>query len=138
MKWLTLIAAIVAIVFALRILAADLRRNGRPRSTLRQLAIALLSLAVMGVAIYALHWIGFFSVPIVAAAFVPFGLTTRLWMLANRDTREARQLREEALAPVPPTRRDRFVALVRWPVFLVLIAIVLAAGLIAGMLAARY
>lgn len=138
MKWLTLIAAIVATVLALRILVADLRHSDRPRSTLHQLALALLSLAVIGAAIYALHWIGFFSVPIVAAAFVPFGLVTRLWMLASRDRREARQLRDETLTPTPPTRRERFVALARWPVFLALIAIVLAAGLLAGMFVARY
>lgn len=137
MKWLTLSAAVVATVFALQILAADLRRSGRPRSTLRQLAIAILALAVMGAAIYAAHWIGLFSVPIVAAAFVPFGLTARWWMLANRDKREARQRSEAALHPVPPTRRDGLVALLRWPIFLVLIAIVLAAGLLAGMFAAR-
>jgi hypothetical protein len=133
MKWLVLIAALVAIVLALQILAADLRR-GRPHSTIGQLAPAVLSLAVLGAAIYAGHAIGLFSVPIVAVAFVPFGLALRWSILA---TREMRQRREEASQPDPPSRRDRLVSLAIWPVFLVLVALVATLGLMAGTLAAR-
>jgi hypothetical protein len=133
MKWLVLMAALVSVVLALQILATDLRR-GRRRSTLGQLALAVLSLAVLGAAIYAAHVVGFFSAPIVAVAFVPFGLAARWSMLS---TREMRQRREAARPPVQPSRRDRLVGLAMWPVFLVLVVLVAALGLMAGALAAQ-
>ena len=133
MKWLVLIAALVATVLALQILAADLRRGHR-RSTMGQLALAVLSLAALGVAIYAAHWIGFFSLPIVAVAFVPFGLALRWSILA---TREMRQRREATRQPIPPPRSDRLRGLVMWPVFLVLVALMAALGLMAGALVAQ-
>jgi hypothetical protein len=134
MKWLVLIAALVSIVLALQILAADLRR-GRRRSTVGQLALAVLSLVVLGVAIYAAHVIGFISVPIVAVAFVPFGLALR-WSILT--TREMRRRREAARQPVQSSRTDQLVGLAMWPVFLVLVAFVVALGLMAGMLAAQH
>jgi Ca2+/Na+ antiporter len=133
MKWLVLIAALVAIVLALQILVADLR-HGHQRSTMGQLALTVPSLAVLGAAIYAGHAIGLFSVPIVAVAFVPFGLALRWSILA---TREMRQRRNEAGRPVPSSRSDRLVGLAMWPLFLVLVALVAVVGLMAGMLAAQ-
>jgi hypothetical protein len=133
MKWLVLIAVLVSIMLALQILAADLRR-GRRRSTLGQLALAVLSLAVLGAAIYAAHVIGLFSAPIVAVAFVPFGLAVRWSMLSSR---EMRQRREAAGQPVQSSRRDRLVGLAMWPVFLVLVALAATLGLMAGALAAQ-
>jgi hypothetical protein len=86
------------------------------------------------VAIYAAHWIGFFSLPIVAVAFVPFGLALRWSILATRDVR---QRREAARQPIPPLGSDRLRGLVMWPVFLVLVALMAALGLMAGMLVAQ-
>jgi hypothetical protein len=133
MKWLVLGAVLVSIVLALQILAADLRRGHR-RSTMGQLALAVLSLAVLGAAIYAAHVIGFISVPIVAVAFVPFGLVLR-WSLLT--TREMRQRRAAARQPVQPSRSDRLVGLAMWPIFLVLVALAATLGLMAGALAAQ-
>lgn len=133
MKWLALIAALVATVFAVRILAADLRR-GEGRSTIGQLATAVLALVVLGAAIYAAHWIGFFSVPVVAVAFVPFGLAARWSILASRSERERR---EAARQPTNPSRRDRLLGLAMWPVFLALVFLVAALGVIAGALVAQ-
>jgi hypothetical protein len=132
MKWITLAAAIVAIVFAVRILLADLAR-GRGRSTLGQLALAVLSLALLGAAVYTAHWLGLFSVPIVAFAFVPFGLAARWWFLSGREKRALL----EASRP-PATRTERLLAIARWPIFLALIALVVTAGVVAGLLAAKY
>ncbi|MGA3058184.1 MAG: hypothetical protein ABSE70_09170 [Candidatus Limnocylindrales bacterium] len=133
MKWLVLIAALVAMVLALPILVVDLRR-GRRRSTIGQLALAVLSLTVLAAAIYAVHMIGLYSVPIVAVAFVPFGLALR-WSILT--TTEMRQRREAAKQPVQASRSDRLVGLAMWPVFLVLVALVAALGLMAGALAAQ-
>jgi hypothetical protein len=99
-----------------------------------QLALAVLSLAVLGVAIYAAHWIGFFSLPIVAVAFVPFGLALRWSILTTRDMR---QRREAARQPIPLSRSDRLRGLAMWPVFLVLAALMAALGVMAGALVAQ-
>ena len=131
MKWLALLAALVAAVLAIQMLVADLRR-GHPRSTMGQLALAFLSLAVLGAAIYVAHWFGLFSVPIVALLFVPFGLALRWSALATRDMRHRR---EAALPQIPSSRRDRVVGLAMWPVFLLLMALVACLGLLAAMLA---
>jgi hypothetical protein len=133
MKWLALLAAIVAAFFAIEILVADLRR-GHERSTTAQLAAAVLSLTLLGVTIYAAHWLGFYTLPIVAFLFVPFGLALRWSTLA---TREIRQRREAPIPQIPPSRRDRFGGLVMWPVFLLLVALVACLGLLTAMLTAR-
>jgi hypothetical protein len=134
MKWLILIAAVVATALALWILAGERRRGGR-RSTGRQLAAAIASLVVLGAAVYAAHYIGFFSLPIVAVAFVPFGLAARWSILATRGARE----RIEAARPaVPPSRGARLRELAMWPLFAALVTGVALLGLVAGLLAARH
>ncbi|MGZ6266236.1 MAG: hypothetical protein ACXWN4_04970 [Candidatus Limnocylindrales bacterium] len=133
MKWLILLAALVAALFAVQILIADMRR-GHKRSTMVQLAAAVFGLALLGLAIYTAHLLGLYSVPIVALAFVPFGLALRWSILA---TREMRRRREEAGQPVSSSRRGRLVNLAIWPLFLVLVALVAVVGLMAGILAAQ-
>lgn len=114
MKWLALIAAFLAALFAIQILIADLRR-GHKRSTLVQLALALLSLAVLGAAIYAAHLLGLFSLPVVAFLFVPFGLALRWSVLATRDLRRRR---EAAMPQIPHSRNDLVLGVAMWPFFL--------------------
>jgi hypothetical protein len=133
MKWLLLTATLVAAAFAIQILIADTQRVGR-RSTLGRLAIPVLSLMALAAAIYAAHAIGFFSVPIVALAFVPFGLALRWSLLANRGMRERR---EAASQPVQRSGRDRLVGLAMWPLFFVLVVLVAAIGLVTGFLAGQ-
>ena len=130
MRWLILIAAVVAAVLALQILLME-RRGGRPRSTVTQFASAILPLVVLGGAAYAAHSMGLFSLPLVAIAFVPFGIAARWFVMATRDARR----RREALTVRPPlSRRARVLELAAWPVFLVLVAVVLTIGLVVGML----
>jgi hypothetical protein len=133
MKWLTILAAIGAAALALQILIWE-RRGGRRRpSMLGQLALAVLTVVVLGAALSAAHWLGIFSVPLVIIAFVPFGIAARWLILSTRESR--RHLANARLATLPPpARSDRLLALAAMPVFLILIAAVLLLGLIAGTL----
>ena len=69
---------------------------GRPQYRLqmrglREFAAAVLSLVMLAAAVLAAHWLGFFSLPLVALAFMPFGVAIR-WLLT--DTRASRQRRD--------------------------------------------
>ena len=133
MKWLIVLAAIGAAALALQILIWERRRGRRRRSTLGQLAGVVLAVVVLGAAVYAAHWLGIFSVPLVAVAFVPFGVAARSLAMATRKSRlQAAEVR--AAAAEPPSRRDRVLALAAWPVFLILVAVVVALGMVVGTL----
>ena len=133
MRWLILGAALVAACLAIWILLGE-RRPSRPRSTVRGLAAAVAALVVLGVVAYAAHFAGFFSLPIVAVAFIPFGLAARWSVLA---TREARERREAARPTVPPSRRARMLAIAMWPIFVILVVLAACVGLAAGALSAH-
>jgi hypothetical protein len=133
MKWLTILAAIGAAAIAVQILIWE-RRGGRPRpSNLARLAVAVLTAIAIAGAIYAAHTIGIFSVPLVAIVFVPIGVTLRWLMLATRASR-LRAAEARAGAAEPASRRTRLLELAAWPVFLVLVAGVVATALIVGTL----
>jgi hypothetical protein len=134
MKWLIVLAAIGAAAIALQILIWE-RRGGRRRpSTLGQVAVAVLTVVGLGGAIYAAHIIGIFSVPLVAIAFVPFGVMVRWLILASRASRlRAAEHRAATAAPeAPASRRARMLELAAWPVFLVLVAVVVVMALVVG------
>jgi len=131
MKWLMILAAIGAAALALQILIWE-RRGGRRRpSLLGQLALVVLTAIVLGVAAYAAHSLGIFSVPFVILAFVPFGIAARWLALSTREARE-HLVNARVRALPPPSRRDRLIARVAMPVFLILVAVVLALGFAAG------
>ena len=131
MKWLIVLAAIGAAALALQILIWE-RRGGRRRpSTLARLAVAVLTVVGLAAAVYAAHSLGIFSVPLVAIAFVPFGVTIRSLILATRGRRQ-RAADARAAAAAPASRLDRMLELATWPVFLFLVAVVVAAGLVVG------
>lgn len=131
MRWLVVLAAIGAAALALQILIWE-RRGGRPRrSTLGQLAVAVLAVVGLGGAVYAAHFLGIFSVPLVAIAFVPFGVTMRSLILATRGSRQ-RAADARAAAAVPASRRARLLELAAWPVFVVLVAAVVVVALVVG------
>jgi hypothetical protein len=131
MKWLVVLAAVGAAALALQILIWE-RRGGRRRpSTLGRLAVAVLTVIGLGGAIYAAHFLGIFSIPLVAIAFVPFGVTVRWLILATRRTRQ-RATDARAAAAAPVSRRARLLGLTAWPVFLVLVAVVVVMGLVVG------
>ena len=121
MRWLVVLAAIAAFLIALQVLIWE-RRGGRSRrSTPGQLAWAVLTLVSIGAAVYAAHWLGIFSIPLVAIAFVPFGIALRWIFLATKATRE-RAADARAAAFGAPTRRERLLARAAMPVFFVLAA----------------
>jgi hypothetical protein len=133
MKWLIVLAAIGAAAISLQILIWE-RRSGRTRrSTLGQLAGGVLTVVILGAAVYAAHWLGIFSVPLVAVAFVPVGITVRWLMGASRASRQ-RAEDARAAAVGPASRRARLVAIATWPVFIVLVAVVVVVGLVVGTL----
>jgi|GEM_PF-1277748 hypothetical protein len=133
MKWLIVLAAIGAAAISLQILIWE-RRSGRTRrSTLGQLAGGVLTVVILGAAVYAAHWLGIFSVPLVAVAFVPVGITVRWLMGASRASRQ-RAEDARAAAAGPASRRARLVAIATWPVFIVLVAVVVVVGLVVGTL----
>jgi Ca2+/Na+ antiporter len=127
MRWLILLAAVVSAMLAVQILFFE-RRHGRRRSTFGQLATALLGLMILMAGAYVAHWIGWFSLPVVAVAFVPFGLAARWSILATRDVRLRR---ETAVASQPRSRSQRLLELAAWPVFLTLVAFVVVAAIVA-------
>ena len=131
MKWFTILAAIGAAALALQILIWE-RRGGRRRpSNLARLAVAVLTVIGLGGAVYAAHFLGIFSVPLVAIAFVPFGVTIRWLALASRGSR-LRAAEARAAAAAPTTRRARLLELAAWPVFLVLVAVVVVTAFVVG------
>jgi hypothetical protein len=132
MRWLIVLAAIGAAVVAAQILIWE-RRSGRHRpSTLGQFAGAVLTVAVMGGAIYSAHLLGIFSIPLVAVVFVPFGVAMR-WLILH--TRASRQRAEDARAAAPAaTRRARLLEQAAFPVFIVLVGAVLVVALVVGTL----
>lgn len=133
MKWLTVLAAIGAAALALQILIWE-RRGGRRRpSTRGQLAVAVLTLVGLVGAVYAAHFLGVFSVPLVAIAFVPFGITARSLILATRGKRQ-RAADARAAAASPASQRTRLLELAALPVFFVLVAAVVVMGLVVGTL----
>jgi len=133
MKWLIVLAAIGAAAISLQILIWE-RRSGRTRrSTLGQLAGGVLTVVILGAAVYVAHWLGIFSVPLVAVAFVPVGITVRWLMGASRASRQ-RAEDARAAAVGPASRRARLVAIATWPVFIVLVAVVVVVGLVVGTL----
>lgn len=131
MKWFTILCAVGAAALAVQILIWE-RRGGRRRpSNLARLAVAVLTVVGLAGAVYAAHFLGLFSVPLVAIAFVPFGVTVRWLMLASRSSR-LRAAETRSLTAAPATRRSRMLELAAWPVFFVLVAIVVVTALVVG------
>jgi hypothetical protein len=133
MKWLVVLGAVGAAAISLQILVWERRSGRKRRTTLGRLAGAVLTVVVLGAAVYSAHWLGIFSVPLVAVAFVPVGITIRLLMGGSR---ESRQRAEEARAAAagPPSRRARLIAIATWPVFIGLVAAVVVLGLVVGIM----
>ena len=131
MKWLLLLAAVIALGLAVPILVADLRRGGL--RTLPRLLVALLSLGALAVLVVAAHSVGFFSAALVAAAFVPFGLAARWSLMHSRAGRQRAQDLWDRSAVEPPSVRRRLLALAWWPIFVVLVLLVAGLGIAAAM-----
>lgn len=127
MRLLVLLGAIGAGTLVVWYLATG-RPYGCPRSrTIADFASVVLSLVLLAAAVYAAHWLGIFSLPLVALAFVPFGVATRWLLLATRDSRRHRELDENAAAGGPWAR-------LVLPVLVVIVVAVAMLGVLVGML----
>jgi len=125
MRLLALLAVLGATAFAAwRFTSGRLDGSARSRG-LAELAAAVLTLVLLAAAIYAAHLLGIFTVPLVAVAFVPFGVATRWLLLASRSSRRRREpdARETAFGP-----RARFAL----PMLLVLVVAVAVLGVVVG------
>jgi hypothetical protein len=137
MKWLALLGAAGAVAFGLWWLARG--RPDRPGSpgrparspTLAELASTALSLTLLAAAVLAAHWLGIYSLPLVAAAFVPFGLALRSLLLA---TRGSRQIRDVDSSAAPGGRWARLAL----PLLVVMVAAIAVLGVVVGALVGRH
>jgi hypothetical protein len=130
MKWLIVLTAIGAAAVALQILIWERRGGPRRPSSLSRYAVAVLTAIGLGGAVYAAHFFGIFSVPLVVIAFVPFGITVRSLILATRPSRQ--RAADARAAAGPASRRERFLEMATLPVFVVLVAAVVAMALVVG------
>jgi small-conductance mechanosensitive channel len=102
------------------------RLDDGPRSRgLADLAAAVLALVLLAAAFYSAHLLGIFSVPLVAVAFVPFGVVARWLLLASRSSRRRKELDGRATAPGPGPG-------LRLPLLLVLVVAVAVLGVVLG------
>jgi TRAP-type uncharacterized transport system fused permease subunit len=92
---------------------------------LADLAAAVLALVLLAAAFYSAHLLGIFSVPLVAVAFVPFGVVARWLLLASRSSRLRKELDGGTTAPGPR-------AGLRLPLLLVLVVAVAVLGVVLG------
>jgi hypothetical protein len=143
MRWLIALAPIGAVaLLVLKVtshhdfggvhLRGTSRRTSRGTSRgpigMARLIWTTLSLVVVAGGVFLAHWLGIFSVPLVALAFVPFGIALRWWLTANRASRERdAQIRAEAHGRHLPAAAEL-------PVFVFLAAIAIAAGLAVGIM----
>ena len=130
MKWLILAAGAIVAAMAIWILWRE--RQHATRSSFRGLMATLLCLAIFGGVVYAAHYVGFFSLPIIAVAFVPIGLGLRWSSMLGRD---GRARREAMLAPVERSPGARARELLMWPVMVALVLLVAGAAYAAAVLA---
>jgi hypothetical protein len=136
MRWLALLGAAGAVAFGLWWLARG--RPDRPGSpgrparspTLAEFASVALSLVLLAAAVLAAHWLGIYSLPLVAAAFVPFGLALRSLLLATRGSRHIRDVDSSAAG-------GRWARLVL-PLLVVMVAAIAVLGVVVGALVARH
>jgi len=130
MRWLIVLAAIVAAAVAIQMIVWERRGRIRP-STVTGLASVGLTLIVMIAVAYVARGLGIFTVAIVVVAFVPFGFAARGLLFATRESR-LRAAQSRASAAPPPSRRARLLSLAAWPVFLAMVAVAVALGLAAA------
>ena len=137
MRWLSLLGAAAAVAFGLWWLAKG--RPDRPGSpgrparspTLAELSAVVLSLVLLAAAVYAAHWLGIYSIPLVAAAFaLPFGLAIRWLLLATRGSRQIRDV------DGPPAAGGRWARLVL-PLLVVMVAAIAVLGVVVATLVGR-
>jgi hypothetical protein len=131
MKWILLLAALLAAILAIPILLSDVGRLGR-RPAFASLASAILWLALLVAGLFLARSMGWFSIPVVAVIFLPLGLSARWALLATRRSRDRLNAGQ---APPPPLARQRFARLLAWPLLLVLAIGAMALGAAAAVVA---
>jgi len=136
MKWLIILCALAAAAAALQVLIRERRSGRRGPTTPGRIALAVLTVALMGGAVYSAHLLGIFSIPLVVIAFVPVGVTLRWLILATRDSRQRAE--EVRAASMPPaTRRERLLGAASLPILVVLMAAVAFLAVVVGTVVGR-
>ncbi len=131
MRWLVLLGAAGAAAFVVWYLATG-RTEESPRSrTLAGFGWAVLCVALLAAAVYAVHWLGIFSLPLVALALVPFGIATRWLLLATRGSRGFQEWEPKAAGNRPWAR-------LVLPTLLVTVVAIAVLGVVVGMLVGRH
>ncbi len=129
MKWLILFGSLGAAAIAFQILVWE-RRSGRHLAPLRQAAMAIVAVVLLGGAVYSAHLLGIFSIPLVVITFVPVGATVRWLILATRVSRQREA--EARAAAFPATRHDLFLRAISLPLFVTMALAVVLLGLVVG------
>jgi hypothetical protein len=83
----------------------------------------VLSIALLAIGVFAAHWIGLFSVPLVAVAFVAAGVPLRVVLTGTKPTRAAAE-------PGRESRRERLWSSLELPLLVVLVAGVALLGIV--------
>ena len=124
MKWLLILlgvagaAAILLQFLASREASARVQTRGAIRFAWTVLSIALLAIGVI-----AARWIGLFSVPLVAVAFVALGVPLKMVLTGTKPKRAATELGRES-------RRERLWNSLELPLLVVLVAGVALLGIV--------
>jgi hypothetical protein len=127
MKWLVLLGVIGAAAPVVWYVATG-RPHGRPRSRpLAEFAWAVLTCVLLAAAVWTAHRMGIFSVPLVALAFVPFGIAVRGFLVATRDSRRRRELDGQTAAAGPFAR-------LTLPLMVVMVVAIAVFGVLVGWL----
>jgi hypothetical protein len=125
MRLLALLVVLAAAALgAWRLMRGPLDDDPRSRG-LADLAAAVLALVLLAAAFYTAHLLGIFSLPLVAVAFVPFGVGARWLLLASRSSRRRKERDGGATALGPR-------AGLRLPLLLVLVVAVAVLGVVVG------
>ena len=125
MKWLlALLAVAAAAAILLQLLTSrEISARYQVRGAIR-IAWAVLSIALLATAVFAAHWIGLFSVPLVAVAFVATGVPLRMVLTGTKPTRAAGE------PSGAESRRQRLWNSLELPLLIVLVAGVALLGIV--------
>jgi len=125
MKWLlALLAVAAAAAILLQLLTSrEISARYQVRGAIR-IAWAVLSIALLATAVFAAHWIGLFSVPLVAVAFVATGVPLRMVLTGTKPTRAASE------PGGAESRRERLWNSLELPLLVVLVAGVALLGIV--------
>ena len=125
MKWLLMLLGVAgAAAILLQVLTSrEASARYQARGAIR-FAWAVLSIAILAIGLFAAHWIGLFSVPLVAVAFVAAGVPLRMVLTGTKPARAAGE------PSGAESRRERLWNSLELPLLVVLVAGVALLGIV--------